>query len=54
MVSLQAALPNIAPSSNLGTLQHVSSLPTQSPSYASAISPSIALSFIFYFFVLVA
>ncbi|XP_022897648.1 probable ADP-ribosylation factor GTPase-activating protein AGD14 isoform X2 [Olea europaea var. sylvestris] len=40
MVSLQAALPNIAPSSNLGTFQHVSSLPTQSPSYASAISPS--------------
>ncbi|CAI9780382.1 unnamed protein product [Fraxinus pennsylvanica] len=40
MASLQGALPNIAPTSDLGTSRHLSSIPTQAPSYAAAIRPS--------------
>ncbi|KAL2553961.1 NSP (nuclear shuttle protein)-interacting GTPase [Forsythia ovata] len=40
VASLQGALPNIAPTSDLGALRHLSSIPTQAPSYASEIPPS--------------
>ncbi|CAA3014041.1 probable ADP-ribosylation factor GTPase-activating AGD14 isoform X1 [Olea europaea subsp. europaea] len=41
MQSLQGALPNVAPISDLGTSHLQTSIPTQTPSYASAIHPSI-------------
>ncbi|KAL2532664.1 NSP (nuclear shuttle protein)-interacting GTPase [Abeliophyllum distichum] len=40
VASLQGALPNIAPTSDLGASRHLSSIPAQAPSYASAIPPS--------------